>query len=440
MEEKTYTVSEITGIIKRSLEENPDFNDIWVKGEISNLTYHSSGHIYLSLKDKDAIISAVFFKYANKKLPMRLEEGMSIIAFGSINVFEKRGSYQLILKDVRLEGIGELLKKIEQLKKKLLAEGVFDVSNKKQLPGFPRRLGIVTSPTGAAVRDIIKVAMRRFPNLEIVIAPASVQGQGAPESIVQGIRELNKPVYGIDVIIAGRGGGSFEDLMSFNEEIVVRAFYESRVPIISAVGHQIDHPLSDDAADYAAPTPSAAAEIAVPVKEDILKHVDRLAERSYNVLCSRIREMKAEIQGISSLRVFRNPMEIIEGKILLLGDVENRLASSMKDKINSMKSRLLELPDLYMMIRNFIREKGHKFNIAAQGLVKLSPAAVLGRGYSIAADTEGNIIRSITGLRAGDQFNLILADGSVNSSVNYIKEGAQFGKEEENTGKTGSDI
>ena len=226
-----YTISELTRIIKQTLADNPDLNSVWIKGEISNLTYHSSGHIYFSLKDNDAVVSAAFFKYVNKNLSFKLEEGMNVLAFGSVNIFDKRGTYQFIIAEVRLEGIGELLKRIEQLKKRLLEEGIFDASHKKKIPFLPRRIGIVTSPTGAAVRDIIKVAMRRFPNIEIVIAPAKVQGDLAAESVVRGIEELNNPEHRIDVIIAGRGGGSFEDLMAFNEEIVVRAFYNSRVPI-----------------------------------------------------------------------------------------------------------------------------------------------------------------------------------------------------------------
>ncbi len=205
---------------------------------------------------------------------------MSIFAFGGVTVFEKRGSCQFNVAAVRLEGEGELQKRIEQLKKKLTAEGIFDQARKRPLPFLPKRIGIVTSPTGAALRDIIKVALRRFPNIEIVLAPAKVQGDDAAQTIVRGIEELNRPEHRIDVIIAGRGGGSFEDLMPFNEESVVRAFCKSPVPIVSAVGHQIDHPLCDDAADVAAPTPSAAAEIVVPVKQDLFNEINYHIQRS----------------------------------------------------------------------------------------------------------------------------------------------------------------
>jgi exodeoxyribonuclease VII large subunit len=241
-ENRVYTVTEITRSIKWKIEGSEEYKGVWIQGEIYNLTLHSSGHIYFSLKDDNAVINVTFFKNANRSLKFKLEEGISVLVFGNITLFEKRGTYQVNVFQVRLEGIGELQKRIEQLKKKLHQEGIFDPDKKKPIPMLPKRIGVVTSPTGAAVRDIIKVALRRFPEMEIVIAPSKVQGDDAAPTIAQAIEVLNDPACNIDVIIAGRGGGSFEDLLPFNEEIVVRAFFNSRVPIISAVGHQIDHP------------------------------------------------------------------------------------------------------------------------------------------------------------------------------------------------------
>jgi len=429
MTESIYTVSEITKLIKITLEQDPELNSIWIKGEISNLTYHSSGHIYLSLKDNDSLISAAFFKYANKNLNFRLEEGMNVIAFGGINVFEKRGTYQFIIADIRLEGIGELLKKIEQLKKRLLEQGIFDPSHKKKIPYLPRRIGIVTSPTGAAIRDIIKVAMRRFPNLEIVIAPAKVQGSEASMSIVRAIEELNDPSHEIDVIIAGRGGGSFEDLMAFNEEEVVLAFYNSRVPIISAVGHQIDHPLSDDAADYAAPTPSAAAEIAAPMKDELIDFIDRLYMRISYGPGYLLREYRAKLKSIDDLRVFRNPMEIVHNKEFILADVEYKLAVSMKEIVNKFRNRLLFLPELSVLFRNYIKDRLHRLNLAYKSVINLSPAAILKKGYSISLDDTGSLITSVNTVNIGDDVSIILSDGSFDSIVKIIKEGAGLGSE-----------
>ncbi|MBN2402322.1 MAG: exodeoxyribonuclease VII large subunit [Spirochaetes bacterium] len=424
-----YTISEITRLIKKTIQESPDLNSVWIKGEISNLTYHSSGHIYFSLKDSDAVVSAAFFKYTNRNLSFKLEEGMTILAFGSINIFEKRGTYQFIVAEVRLEGIGELLKRIEQLKKRLLEEGVFDASHKKRIPFLPRRLGIVTSPTGAAVRDIIKVAMRRFPNIEIVLAPAKVQGALAAESIVRGIEELNNPEHGIDVIIAGRGGGSFEDLMAFNEEIVVRSFFASRVPIISAVGHQVDHPLSDEAADYAAPTPSAAAEIAIPVKNELIDYIDGLYSRSVNALNYSVKDMQSRIARINDLRVFKNPMEIVHNAELILSDIESRILSSMKEITAKCRNSFLALPDNIILIKNILRDKAHKLEIAYNIILNLSPAALLAKGYSLTMDMNGRIIKSIEEIKEGANISTILKDGSFASTVNSVTKEVYIGKE-----------
>jgi exodeoxyribonuclease VII large subunit len=318
---KVYTVSEITRSIKKTLEGKQEFNSIWITGEISNLVFHSSGHIYFTLKDNESVISAVFFRYANKNVSFKLKEGMTVRVFGSITVFEKRGSYQINVIMARPEGVGDLQRMIEELKIKLMKEGLFDPRHKKKLPFLPQRLGIVTSPTGAAVRDIIKVALRRFSNIEILIAPAVVQGEDAPASIVRGIKELNRPEHRIDCIIAGRGGGSFEDLMPFNDETVVRAFYHSCVPIISAVGHQIDHPLSDDAADAAAPTPSAAAEYAIPIKQDFISEIDYLVIRAGNAIASMTSSLYARVDGAATRRIFRDPYTILGRPEMVLIDL-----------------------------------------------------------------------------------------------------------------------
>lgn len=417
MQENVYTISELTRIIKKNLEDNPDLKNIWIMGEISNLTYHGSGHIYFTLKDETAVISAVFFKYVNKQLSFRLEEGMSVIALGSINVFEKRGAYQYIVSQIKLEGIGELQKRIEQLKKRLLSEGIFDHKHKKKLPYLPRRLGVVTSPTGAALRDIIKVATRRFPNIEILIGPAKVQGSDAAESIARAIDVLNDPGLGVDVIIAGRGGGSFEDLMPFNEEIVVRAFYNSRVPIVSAVGHQIDHPLSDDVADASAPTPSAAAEICIPLKSDLLDYIDYLGGRANSALLSKIRESSSRVSGLLKRRIFVEPREIVYSRALLLLDHEKRLLSCMKQIIIEKRSLFRSLPDLNASIRMVLKDKSHRYGLTVHALEKLSPLSIMKRGFSIARDKNEFVIKKIDDVTIGQYIKLLLSDGSLNCEV-----------------------
>lgn len=418
-----YTVTEINRIIKFELEENPRFNNIWIKGEIYNLTYHSSGHIYFTLKDEGAVISAVFFRYANKNLKFKLEEGMSVLVYGGLTVFEKRGSYQFNVLSARPEGAGELQKRIEQLKKKLAEEGIFDNARKRPLPFLPARLGIATSPTGAAVRDIIKVALRRFPNIEIVIAPAKVQGDDAPESIARAITELNRPERSIDVIIAGRGGGSFEDLFAFNEEIVVRAFYNSRVPIISAVGHQIDHPLCDDAADASAPTPSAAAELAVPVKTDLIDEITYLHNRMTSALSNSYSRFETRFRNVISKKVFRDPYELVNFREMLLNDAERRMALSMKHLISGKKEEFLSLPDITQIEKQLITKLRHRFEMQVQAIHNLSPLAVMGRGYSIVTGKDDKIIKSVENITEGDTVNVRLNDGSFTAGVTSVSRG-----------------
>jgi exodeoxyribonuclease VII large subunit len=424
---RVYTVSEITRNIKKTLEGKQEFNSIWIKGEIFNLTFHSSGHIYFTLKDDDAVISAVFFRHANKTLSFKLKEGMSILAFGNITVFEKRGSYQINVSMVRPEGIGELQQRIEKLKIKLMKEGIFDPKHKRSIPFLTQRLGIVTSPTGAAVQDIIKVALRRYPNIEIIIAPAVVQGDDAPRSISRGIDELNRPEYRLDCIIAGRGGGSFEDLMPFNEEIVVRAFYNSRIPIISAVGHQIDHPLTDEAADMAAPTPSAAAEIAIPMKKEFMDEIDYFFVRANRAIASKMRDLTTRILAIRDRRIFRDPYEIISRIEITLSDAENRILASLKESVTAGRNRLLLIPDIRMLVKNSIKNRTHSYLMALKALDQLSPLAVMGRGYSIAFDDRDMVIRSVAETRVHALIRLLLRDGSLGCTVNFIKREKQSG-------------
>ncbi len=275
------------------------------------------------------------------------------------------------------------------------------------------------------------MALRRYPNIEIVLAPAKVQGDDAAETIVRGIEELNRPEHRIDVIIAGRGGGSFEDLMPFNEEPVVRAFHKSRVPIVSAVGHQIDHPLCDDAADVAAPTPSAAAEIVVPVKQDLFNEINYHIQRSLTGLESRARAMKIRLKGIMDRRIFRQPQEIINARELLLADLENRITASLKEAISMKRRGLMALPDISLVMANRMNQNSHRFNMALQALENLSPLNVMKRGYAIAMDKKKIIIKNIDDTEQGDRISLHLADGSLQCLVESKRRGDLFGKETE---------
>ncbi|MFW5862187.1 MAG: exodeoxyribonuclease VII large subunit [Spirochaetota bacterium] len=435
MEEQVYSISQITAVIKQVLQNTPELNGVWIRGEISNVTYHSSGHIYFTLKDEKAVISAVFFKNVNKNLTFRMKEGMTILAFGGVSLFERRGSYQFMVYKVRQEGMGELLQKIEELRKKLYDEGLFDPARKKPLPQLPRKIGVLTSPTGAAVRDIIKVAMRRFPNIEILLAPAKVQGEGSVESIVLGIEELNRPEWGVDVIIAGRGGGSFEDLMAFNEEPVVRAFANSRLPIISAVGHQIDHPLSDEAADVAAATPSQAAELALPVKRELHDTIQHYLQRAYRHLLSGMRDYRTRLTGVQERRVFRNPMELVQYRQMTLTDIENQMSGAMQRLVNLQRNRLYQVPDLSFVMQNLLQKINHRYQRTHDRIINLSPVGILKRGYSITTDSRGNIVSSIASVGTGEKVDVTLYNGALNCLVENITSEVEIGKKGKEAGE-----
>jgi exodeoxyribonuclease VII large subunit len=273
---KVHTISELTRKIKELLTKS--FREVWVTGEVSNLTYHRSGHVYFTLKDEDAALGCVIWRSAAGKLRFRIEEGSEIIALGDISVYEVRGNYQLVVVYAEPKGIGALALAFEQLKKKLAAEGLFDERHKKPLPFLPRKIGIVTSPTGAAVRDMIRTILARFPNAHLIVHPARVQGEGAAGEIAAAIQTLNE-MNEVDVMIIGRGGGSLEDLWPFNEEIVARAIFASAIPVISAVGHEVDVTISDYVADARAPTPTAAGEMVVPREEDLRLALLQLHQR-----------------------------------------------------------------------------------------------------------------------------------------------------------------
>ncbi|MBN1500371.1 MAG: exodeoxyribonuclease VII large subunit [Spirochaetes bacterium] len=425
---KTVTVSEISRLIKSAVENNPLLSSVYVRGEVSNITYHSTGHIYLTLKDNEAVLSCAFFRNSNKSLNFKIREGMNIIAFGSITVYEKRGSYQMIISSATPDGIGELQLKIEELKKKLSAEEIFNADRKRPLPFLPCRLGVVTSPTGAAFRDILKVALRRYPNIEILLAPAKVQGDDAAATIVKAIEELNRKEWKIDVIIAGRGGGSFEDLMPFNEESVVRAFFESRVPIISAVGHQIDHPLSDDAADAFAPTPSAAAEIALPVKSEIEEKISLLEKTGFSSLEKQIEEAKYRINNISSRRVFQNPLELVYMRDMELEDMKNKMLINLRSKIAVLKQQYNDIPDISKLFELQFKERKHRFVSAVQSLDQLSPLKVIARGYAAVFDENRNLIKTTDQTGINSRINVYLSDGMLKCNVLNAEKGVTFGK------------
>ncbi|MBI4974581.1 MAG: exodeoxyribonuclease VII large subunit [Candidatus Omnitrophica bacterium] len=397
-EKHIYTVSEITKYMRVILEDS--FPGIWVEGEISNYTLHSSGHIYFSLRDANAVLKCAFFRRANEKLKFKLKDGMKVIAFGSISVYEARGDYQLIVEDLEPKGVGALQLQFEQLKEKLRKEGLFDEAHKVPIPYLPTRIGIVTSPTGAAIRDILNIARRRFANVEIIINPVKVQDDAAKEEIAEAIRLFNR-LKNIDVMIVTRGGGSLEDLWPFNEEVVARAIYDSEIPVISAVGHEIDYTISDFAADFRAPTPSAAAELVIPRKEDLVSAITTHITRFKNALAGKINFLKERLSHLKESYVLRQPLNLVI-------QYEQRIDDLRKD--------------LAMSIDHIVKMCGENFNLLSSKLEALSPLAILNRGYSITTKSpEGVIVKDVKILKKDDKVETRVGKGRFRSRVEEIE-------------------
>lgn len=385
MEPKIATVSQINGYIKKILDANVILNDIWIKGEISNFKLHYSGHMYITLKDEGSVLKAVMFKSAASGLAFKPEDGMKVLARGRIAVYEAGGAYQLYINEMIPDGVGELYIAYEQLKKRLEEEGLFSPEHKKPIPQYPQKVGVITAATGAAVRDIINVITRRYPYAEIILYPSLVQGAGAAENICKGIGFFNETKM-VDVIIAGRGGGSIEDLWAFNEEIVARAIFASEIPIISAVGHETDFTIADFVADLRAPTPSAAAEIAVPSQLELISRIMVDKNRITNGI---IKRLESERRFLNGLRL-KSPKEWIEDAYLNVDNLVKRAESSFKIKIISKREQL--------------------GNLAAK-LDALSPLKVMKRGYAIPLDGGGNVIKSAEEMAPGTEFELKMSDG-----------------------------
>ena len=396
-EKHIYTVSELTKYIRQILENS--FPAIWVEGEISNHTLHSSGHMYFSLKDAGSVVQCAMFKRSNEKLKFKLKDGLKVICFGKISVYEPRGGYQLIVEEMEPKGIGALQLQFQQLKERLHKEGLFDPAHKVAIPHLPTRIGIVTSPTGAAIRDILNIARRRFSNVEIIIYPVRVQGESSKDEIAAAIRDFNK-LDNIDVMIVGRGGGSLEDLWAFNEEVVARAIYDSRIPVISAVGHEIDYTIADFVADLRAPTPSAAAELVIPRKEDLVNSISTSTTRLRNALTNIIDAMTQRLATLRDSYALKQPLKMVEQYEQMIDDLRK---------------------DMAIRIEHLVRLRGESFNLFAQKLEALSPLSILNRGYSISARLpEGKIIKDTTDIKVGDRVETKLGKGKFISKVEDI--------------------
>jgi exodeoxyribonuclease VII large subunit len=396
--EKFFTVSEITRGIKTSLEHR--FSNIGVLGEISNVRKPGSGHVYLTLKDKNSQLQAVVFRNTASRIKFELKDGMEVISFGSVTVYEPRGQYQLIINKMEPKGIGALQLAFQQLKEKLEKEGLFDHAHKKTIPFIPQKIGIVTSPTGAAIKDILNIIDRRFANVEILIYPVKVQGEGAAQEIAEAITELNN-YSDIDVIITGRGGGSLEDLWAFNEETVARSIYNSRIPVISAVGHEIDITIADLVADKRALTPSEAGELVVPRKDLLIEKIEKFNARLLQALTGKLRLSKEKLVRIANSYAMRQPF----------------------DRLNRWQQRLDEFAQrLNLNITHALNTEREKLSGIAGKLESLSPLNVLKRGYTITTRLEDNkSLRCIIDLSKGDKIKTNLSTGSIVSEILSIE-------------------
>jgi exodeoxyribonuclease VII large subunit len=438
------SVTDLTRRVKELLEER--LPSVWVEGEVSNLRSPSSGHVYFTLKDSNAQLAVVLFRGVAAKIGFKLKDGLQVIALGDISVYERSGQYQLVARQLLPKGLGALQLAFEELKQRLAREGLFDPARKKPIPVLPQRIGLVTSPTGAAIRDFLNVIGRRFPNVHIVIHPVRVQGEGAAQEIATAIDEFNalhaSHRVPLDVLIVTRGGGSLEDLWAFNEEIVARALARSKIPTISAVGHEIDFTISDFVADLRAPTPSAAAELVVKAKDDFTRQIEQYKSLLTKDLQLQLAEARQRFTNLASSYVFRRPAEVIRQYQQQIDDYGHRLTRATSVILSAHHARLQTTDEKFKLLSpqallvNWRQRLGseeqrlqavwtHRWQEMRHRLAQvnakvelLSPKATLQRGYSITLvpDT-GRIVRSVTHVRAGTKISTKVLDGEFGSVV-----------------------
>ena len=393
-----YSVGQVNRYVKNMFTQDFFLQKIYVKGEVSNCKYHTSGHIYFSLKDETGTMSCVMFAGHRRGLAFSMKDGDKVIVGGSVDVYEREGRYQLYAKEITLEGAGALYERYLALKQKLEEMGMFAGEYKQPIPKFIRRLGVVTAPTGAAVQDIRNISYRRNPYLQIILYPALVQGADAAESIVKGIRMLDR--LNVDVIIVGRGGGSIEDLWAFNEEIVARAIFECRTPVISAVGHETDFTIADFVADLRAPTPSAAAELAVNDYRSVVESVSVYRQRMYRAMSTRLDFYRSRLANFSTKFGYLSPEYRLREQRQRLADAESSLQNAMEGKL---------------------KENRHRLSLYVERFTGLSPLRKLNQGFSYVADQEKRTLTSVKQVKNGDTIYISVTDGTIEAKVNSIK-------------------
>lgn len=439
---KIFSVSELTFAIKSLLE--PNFRLFSLQGEISNFKSQSSGHLYFSLKDANAQISAVLFKNSANSLSRVPKDGDQIIAKGELSLYMPRGQYQMVIRELQFVGAGELLLKLQKLKDDLLARGWFDQAKKKPLPKFPKKIGIVTSPSGAVIQDILNVLSRRYSNFHLILNPVKVQGAGAAEEIAAAIQDFNIHNL-VDVIIVGRGGGSIEDLWAFNEEIVAKAIYESQIPVVSAVGHETDFTIADFVADVRAPTPSAAAELVSQEKTKLIHFLKSTENYITQRLQSQIKQARSHLETLKKQPLLTSPYTLLSQPIQLLDDLRTDLDFAIKrsmtqhslnlralsqrleilkpsSQIQSLREQLKLYPNRYeSMIISFLQAKRDRLKQISEHLRSLNPNNLLKKGYAILKNMNGSVIQSATDLRSSHTFTALLHDGRVIATANEVQ-------------------
>ena len=420
MNNEYISISDINRIIKYTIEESLELRSVYLKGEISNLKFHGRGHLYFSLKDETSKINAVMFNYSKCGLNFIPKDGDSVLVHGRIGVYEASGSYQVYVDSMELDGLGNLYVLFEKLKKKLSEEGLFDKEHKQKIRRVPRKIGVITAPTGAAVRDIISTINKRFPMTEIYLFPTLVQGENAAPNIVKMI-ELANTYEDIDTIILGRGGGSIEDLWAFNEEMVARAIYNSRIPIISGVGHEIDFTISDFVADLRAPTPTGAAILAVPDVSEVKRYFKNALDRSNNAILNILNNNTQLVLKYKTNYLLNNPIRLYEMKEQKLDTLYDRLNVFIKTRLDSYNHLMDKYKSNYILNnpKMLLESSKNKLDTLKVKLDLLNPENILDKGYSIIYK-DNKIVKDVTNINVDDEINIVVKNGNINANVKGV--------------------
>lgn len=416
MKDKYITVSQLTRYIKYKIDNDSNLNEVFLKGEISNFKAHSRGHFYFTLKDEGSRINAIMFASSTKKLKFLPQDGMKVLVTGKISVFEANGGYQIYVNDMLEDGVGNLYIAYEQLKQKLEAEGLFNQAIKKSIPKIPTRIGVITAPTGAAIKDIISTIKRRWPLSEVYLFPALVQGEDAKEDIVRQLEKADN--FGLDTLIVGRGGGSIEDLWAFNEEIVARAIFNCKTPVISAVGHEIDFTIADFVADLRAPTPTGAAEMAVPQLADMQNYLNQINIRLINTIQNKMAINKKKLDNLTNRNIFKNPMTIYQAKEMQFSNTLEKLKFGLINLTNVKEKELLKVKNSYIFTNPYqlLDKKSNKYLQIVSKLEALSPLLTLKRGYTI-TKVNNKVISSCKKIKKDTKITIEFSDGNIDAKV-----------------------